>query len=117
MVNEVPVALEEEEIEDFEEEYEAPKPKKKARPVREESPVDVYDALDEETEYDDQYDDDEEELKPHHNKGLFLICILLNVVLILVLLWFLGGLLVNLGVLPEMDLGYSWFNNTIYPLF
>ena len=66
---------------------------------------------------DDYYDDDyEEETKPR-NKGLFIFCIILNVILILILLWFLGGLLVNLGVLPDIDLGYSWFNAHIYPLF
>ncbi len=101
----------EEEVETPEEEYEAPKPKKKAKPVREEKPVEVYEAFDEEAEEEEEEDD-----RPR-NKGLFIFCIILNIVLILILLWFLGGLLVNLGVLPQMDLGYSWFNNTIYPLF
>lgn len=74
---------------------------------------DIDDAYD-----DDYYDDDDyvEEKKPR-NKGLFIFCIILNVILILILLWFLGGLLVNLGVLPDIDLGYSWFNAHIYPLF
>ncbi len=67
-------------------------------------------------EYDDDYDDEYEEKKPR-NKGLFIFCIILNIILILILLWFLGGLLVNLGVLPDIDLGYSWFNAHIYPLF
>lgn len=77
--------------------------------------VDVYDALDEEG-YEEEYDEDTEYEKPR-NKGLFIFCIILNVILILILLWFLGGLLINLGVLPEFDLGYSWFNSHIYPLF
>ena len=79
-----------------------------------ETEVDVY-ALDEEEEGFDSFDE-ETEKKPR-NKGLFIFCIILNIVLILILLWFLGGLLVNLGVLPDIDLGYSWFNAHIYPLF
>lgn len=67
---------------------------------------------------DDYYDDyDEYEERKPRRKGLFIFCIILNVVLILILLWFLGGLLINLGVLPDIDLGYSWFNGHIYPLF
>ena len=62
-------------------------------------------------------DDEDEEYEKPRNKGLFIFCIILNVILILILLWFLGGLLINLGVLPEFDLGYSWFNAHIYPLF
>lgn len=77
--------------------------------------VDVYDALDEEENV-DEFDEDTEYEKPR-SKGLFIFCIILNVILILILLWFLGGLLINLGVLPEFDLGYSWFNGHIYPLF
>lgn len=110
------VASSEEKIEVVEENIEAPKQNRKARPVREEKAVDVYDALEEETDYDNQYDAANDSVK-HRSKGLFIFCIILNIVLILILLWFLGGLLVNLGVLPSIDLGYTWFNNHIYPLF
>lgn len=75
--------------------------------------ADQYDDYDD--YYDEDYDDYEEE-KPR-KKGLFIFCIVLNVVLILILLWFLCGLLVNLGILPDIDLGHSWFNAHIYPLF
>ncbi len=81
-----------------------------------EEEVDVYDALDDEEGYEGEYDDEVEYEKPR-SKGLFIFCIILNVILILILLWFLGGLLINLGVLPEFDLGYTWFNSHIYPLF
>lgn len=93
------------------EEEEAPRRRRKAAPVYEEEVEEEADEY-----YDDDYDDDYEEVKPR-NKGLFIFCIILNVILILILLWFLGGLLVNLGVLPDIDLGYSWFNAHIYPLF
>ncbi len=93
------------------EEEEAPRRRRKAAPVYEEEVEEEVDEY-----YDDDYDDEYEEVKPR-NKGLFIFCIILNVILILILLWFLGGLLVNLGVLPDIDLGYSWFNAHIYPLF
>ncbi|MBR2696450.1 MAG: hypothetical protein IKE48_02975 [Parasporobacterium sp.] len=102
-----------EEYDEVEYEEERPRQKKKA------PKVDVY-AIDENgDEYDDYYDDDyeEEEAPKPRNKGLFIFCIILNIILILILLWFLGGLLVNLGILPDIDLGYSWFNGHIYPLF
>jgi len=107
--------------EDYEEEYEEKprkkkpsKSKKRRNDYDDEEDVDVYDPLKDE----DDYEEDEEyvEKKPK-NKGLFIFCIILNIVLILILLWFLCGLLINLSVLPEFDLGYAWFNSHIYPLF
>ena len=65
---------------------------------------------------DDYYDDDEED-RPK-KKGFFTVLVIINIILILLLLWLLCGLLVNLGVLPEsLDLGYTWFNETIFPIF
>lgn len=83
----------------------------------------VYNAFDDEDQYDDyddnydNYDDYDGTTEKHRNKGLFVFCIIINVILILILLWFLCGLLVNLGVLPNINLGYTWFNSHIYPLF
>ncbi len=37
--------------------------------------------------------------------------------LCLLLGWTLCGLLMRLGVLPNLDLGYAWFNETLFPLF
>ena len=67
-------------------------------------------------DYEDDYDDYEE--KRGHGAG-FYICLVINIILVLLLIWFLIGLLVNLGVLPDSlnMLGYNWFNETIYPLF
>ncbi|MBO4834924.1 MAG: hypothetical protein J5483_02320 [Lachnospiraceae bacterium] len=115
-------------VEEAEEEFvEEPRSRKKKRAKNEEEAVpskkrradddvDVYDALEDEEGYEEAYEEEGEYEKPR-NKGLFIFCIILNVILILILLWFLGGLLINLGVLPEFDLGYSWFNAHIYPLF
>ena len=118
-------AMEEEAEEEYVEEQPRSRKKKRAKNEEESVPskkrradddVDVYDALEDEEGYEEEYEEEGEYEKPR-NKGLFIFCIILNVILILILLWFLGGLLINLGVLPEFDLGYSWFNAHIYPLF
>lgn len=40
-----------------------------------------------------------------------------NLLLSLLLAWLLIGLLIRLGALPAMDLGYSWFNLNVLQLF
>ena len=32
-------------------------------------------------------------------------------------LWVIVGLLMGLGIMPELDLGYSWFNANVFPWF
>ncbi|MBR6350533.1 MAG: hypothetical protein IKR67_08305 [Lachnospiraceae bacterium] len=62
-------------------------------------------------------EDAEETVSKKHRPG-YVVCIILCIILILLLIWFLIGLLENLGVIPDtIDLGYTWFNNAIYPLF
>lgn len=71
--------------------------------------VDLEDTFEEEAE--------EEPVKPR-KKGVTAIIVIINIILILILLWLLYGLLINFGVLPQVaDLGYTWFNETIYPIF
>jgi len=75
-----------------------------------------------EDDYDDRYDyDDYDDYDEKGGRGAgFYICLIINIILVLLLIWFLLGLLINLGVLPESlgdTLGYAWFNNHIYPLF
>ena len=83
---------------------------------------DYYEDYDRYDRYDDRYDDyddyDDYEEKRGHGAG-FYICLVINIILVLLLIWFLIGLLVNLGILPDSlnMLGYGWFNETIYPLF
>ena len=75
-----------------------------------------YDRYD---DYEEDYDYDDYEGKPKHGAG-FYVCLVINIILVLILIWFLIGLLMNLGVLPDTlqsTLGYDWFNNTIYQLF
>ncbi|MEZ4508575.1 MAG: hypothetical protein R2912_06005 [Eubacteriales bacterium] len=38
-------------------------------------------------------------------------------ILVLALFWMLAGVLMKLGYLPAVDLGYGWFNRTVYPFF
>ncbi|MEA5058801.1 MAG: hypothetical protein VB049_02010 [Candidatus Pelethousia sp.] len=47
--------------------------------------------------------------------GVLFIFLLLMAVL--GLLWGLAGLLMDLNILPEYDLGYRWFNAAVYPFF
>lgn len=42
---------------------------------------------------------------------------ILVLILDLILLWALVGVLMSLGYLPPLDLGYSWFSQLIYPFF
>ncbi len=42
---------------------------------------------------------------------------LLLFLLLFILLWALAGVLMDVKVLPAYDLGYRWFNQTVYPLF
>ena len=70
----------------------------------------------EETEVTDGAEDEKPAKKK--GKGGYVFCIILCIILLLLLIWFLIGLLENLGIIPDsLDLGYTWFNNTIYPLF
>ena len=67
----------------------------------------------------DDYDDYDEYEKKGRGAG-FYVCLIINIILVLLLIWFLIGLLINLGVLPYTlsdTLGYTWFDNHIYNLF
>lgn len=48
-------------------------------------------------------------------RGAFMFGV--NILLCLLLVWLLIGLLIRLGVLPSIDLGYSWFNQYVFLLF
>lgn len=41
----------------------------------------------------------------------------LLVLFLLILLWVVAGIFMDLGFLPQLDLGYGWFNVHIFPLF
>ena len=56
---------------------------------------------------------EEEEPEP---RGAWLSVAALGVTALL-LIWVLVGLLGTLSILPRWDLGYAWFNETLFPLF
>ncbi|MGI6072035.1 MAG: RNA polymerase sigma factor [Lachnospiraceae bacterium] len=73
-----------------------------------------------ENEADDEWGDIQENVSvdPPKKRGITVVMIIINIILVLLLIWLLYGLLVNLKILPEIaDLGYTWFNDTIYPIF
>lgn len=41
----------------------------------------------------------------------------LLILFLLLFVWVLAGILMDLGVLPKINLGYSWFNANVFPLF
>ncbi len=54
---------------------------------------------------------------PKPRRGLVLLLWLVVVLLSAVLVWLLAGILMDIGLLPRCDLGYAWFNRTIFPVF
>lgn len=54
--------------------------------------------------------------EPDQKKSSILSIVLLSIAAV-ALAWVLVGLLGSLTVLPKWDLGYNWFNDTIFPLF
>lgn len=54
--------------------------------------------------------------QPYHG-GMLAVSIVLLVLFLLLLLWIVAGFLMSMDILPAIDLGYSWFNEAILPLF
>jgi len=52
--------------------------------------------------------------KPKKRNGFQQVLVVL---LLLVLFWALAGVLMDIRLIPAFDLGYRWFNATIFPLF
>ena len=50
-------------------------------------------------------------------RGLICFMWLLVALLCAALLWLFAGILMDIGLLPRHDLGYAWFNKTVYPVF
>ena len=42
---------------------------------------------------------------------------LLLLLMLFILLWAVAGVLMDIRIIPKFDLGYRWFNQTVYPLF
>lgn len=62
----------------------------------------------------------EHQLEPQAGKGSglgFWVAFLLLLVLNLVCIWIILGIMMDIGWIPEMDLGYSWFQSNILSRF
>ncbi len=55
----------------------------------------------------------EEEKKESRHMGLWVPIIML----LLLLLWLTVGMLMSYEIVPQLDLGYEWFNETVFDLF
>lgn len=55
-----------------------------------------------------------ERAKPKKRNGFQKVLVML---LLLVLFWALVGVLMDVRLIPAFDLGYRWFNATVFPLF
>lgn len=54
----------------------------------------------------------EKQKKHTFHWGFFLL-----IVFFFFLLWAIAGMLMNMGIIPSFNLGYSWFNRTFFTLF
>ena len=43
--------------------------------------------------------------------------LLFLIVLVIILLWGVAGLGMQSGMIPRIDLGYTWFDRNVFPLF
>ncbi|MEL7603340.1 MAG: hypothetical protein AAGU77_09320 [Bacillota bacterium] len=53
--------------------------------------------------------------KTPHVSGTAIAIIL--IVLLLLIIWYIVGALMRMGMLPNVDLGYSWFSSHVFSLF
>lgn len=54
--------------------------------------------------------------RPSGQRGNAVITILI-VIFLLLFLWVLAGILMDFEILPRIELGYRWFNESVFPLF
>ena len=64
-------------------------------------------------------EDVEEEAKMPRKSGhgLEIAVLLFLIVIVVSLLWFVAGLGMQSGLIPTVDIGYSWFDRNVFPLF
>lgn len=70
----------------------------------------------EDTDADLFADDTDEPAPARHGAGSVIVTVLLTVG-ILLLVWVIVGLLMGFRILPQLDLGYTWFNDHLFRLF
>lgn len=60
---------------------------------------------------------DDAEAPPASGYGWEIAVLLFLIVLVIILLWGVAGLGMQSGVIPRIDLGYTWFDRNVFPLF
>lgn len=55
--------------------------------------------------------------RPHTRRTGWIVLLVVLILVVLAALWIGAGFAMSGGMLPYFDLGYSWFNQTIFPLF
>ena len=58
-----------------------------------------------------------EKMKPPRRALNSTVAIVLLSLCVLAVLWLIAGILMSMGWLPALDLGYGWFNEALFPLF
>lgn len=61
--------------------------------------------------------EEEPKTPPKSGHGLEIAVLLFLIVLVIVLLWVVAGLGMQSGMIPKIDLGYTWFDRNVFPLF
>ena len=57
------------------------------------------------------------EAPPASGYGWEIAVLLFLIVLVIILLWGVAGLGMQSGMIPRIDLGYTWFDRNVFPLF
>lgn len=57
------------------------------------------------------------EAPPAVGHGLEIAVLLFLIVIVVSLLWLVAGLGMQRGLIPTVDIGYSWFDRNVFPLF
>lgn len=79
--------------------------------------IEIHDELPD-LEAESEADNTEDEI-PKKKSGCLikLITTLIMIILFAAVIWVAAGGLMTAGYIPQYDLGYTWFNENIYPLF
>ena len=60
---------------------------------------------------------EEPKTPPKSGHGLEIAVLLFLIVIVVSLLWLVAGLGMQSGLIPTVDLGYTWFDRNVFPLF
>ena len=61
--------------------------------------------------------EEEPKTPPKSGHGLEIAVLLFLIVIVVSLLWLVAGLGMQSGLIPTVDLGYTWFDRNVFPMF